>query len=98
MNPENDILNKLSRVTNEPGVYLMKDASGTIIYIGKARNLKKRLASYFKNSGRLDIKAGILVDKIDDIETIITGTEKEALILESNLIKKHKPRYNSSEK
>jgi excinuclease ABC subunit C len=56
--------------------------------------LKKRLASYYKNTGHLDIKAGILVDKINDIETIITRTEKEALILESNLIKKHKPRYN----
>ncbi|MBE9543993.1 MAG: excinuclease ABC subunit UvrC [Proteobacteria bacterium] len=94
MNPVIDILNKLTRVTSEPGVYLMKDASGTVIYIGKARNLRKRLSSYFNPSGRLDIKAGILVDKIDDIETIITGTEKEALILESNLIKKHKPRYN----
>jgi excinuclease ABC subunit C len=72
----------------------MKDPSGTIIYVGKARNLKKRLSSYFKNSGRMDIKAGVLVDKIFEIETIITGTEKEALILESNLIKKHKPRYN----
>ena len=94
MNHENDLINKLTRVSTEPGVYLMKDASGTIIYIGKARNLKKRLASYFKISGHLDIKAGILADKIDDIETIITGTEKEALILESNLIKKHRPRYN----
>ncbi len=60
MNHENDLINKLSRVSTEPGVYLMKDASGTIIYIGKARNLKKRLASYFKISGHLDIKAGIL--------------------------------------
>ena len=94
MPPANDILNKLTRVTTEPGVYLMKDASGKVIYIGKARNLKKRLSSYFKNSGRLDIKVSVLVDKIDDIETIIAGTEKEALILESNLIKKHKPRYN----
>ncbi len=94
MPPANDILNKLTRVSTEPGVYLMKDAAGTIIYIGKARNLKKRLSSYFKTSGRLDIKAVILVNKIDDIETIITETEKEALILESNLIKKHKPRYN----
>ena len=89
-----DILNKLTRVTREPGVYLMKDASGSVIYIGKARNLKKRLSSYFKPSGHLDIKAGVLVNKIHDIETIITGSEKEALILESNLIKKHKPRYN----
>lgn len=91
---KNDIANKLRLVTNEPGVYLMKDASGTVIYIGKARSLKKRLSSYFKNSGRPDIKVGILVAKIEDFETVITGTEKEALILESNLIKKHKPRYN----
>ena len=94
MTPKIDIRQKLSRVSSEPGVYLMKDASGMVIYIGKARNLKKRLASYYKNTGHLDIKAGILVDKINDIETIITRTEKEALILESNLIKKHKPRYN----
>ena len=94
MPPANDILNKLTRVSTEPGVYIMKDASGKAIYIGKAGNLKKRLSSYFKTSGHMDLKAGILVNKIDDIETIITGTEKEALILESNLIKKHRPRYN----
>ena len=94
MNPENDILKKLTRVSNEPGVYLMKDTAGAVIYVGKARNLKKRLASYFKNSGKLDIKVSILVNKINDFETVITRTEKEALILESNLIKRHRPRYN----
>jgi len=94
MNLETDIQQKLSRVSNEPGVYLMKDAAGEILYVGKARNLKKRLASYFKNSGQMDIKVKILADKIVDLETIITGTEKEALILESNLIKRHKPRFN----
>jgi len=94
MNPETDIHQKLTRVSNEPGVYLMKDTAGTVIYVGKARNLKKRLASYFKNSGKLDIKVSILVNKINDFETVITRTEKEALILESNLIKRHRPRYN----
>jgi excinuclease ABC subunit C len=94
MKNQNSLHDKLNRVGDEPGVYLMKDAAEKVIYIGKARNLKKRLASYFKNSGQLDIKAGILVKKINDIETIITRTEKEALILESNLIKRHKPRYN----
>ena len=94
MNPITDIQEKLARVTNEPGVYLMKDSAGDVIYIGKARNIKKRLASYFKNSGHLDIKVNILVDKINGFETVITRTEKEALILESNLIKRHKPRYN----
>jgi excinuclease ABC subunit C len=94
MNPETDIQQKLTRVSGEPGVYLMKDTAGAIIYVGKARNLKKRLASYFKNSGQLDIKVNILVKKVKDFETVITRTEKEALILESNLIKRYKPRYN----
>ncbi len=94
MKPETDIQQKRTRVSGEPGVYLMKDTAGAIIYVGKARNLKKRLASYFKNSGQLDIKVNILVKKVKDFETVITRTEKEALILESNLIKRHKPRYN----
>jgi excinuclease ABC subunit C len=94
INAETDIQEKLSRVCGQPGVYLMKDAAGSVIYIGKARNLRKRLASYFKNSGRLDNKVNILVKKIEDFDTVITRTEKEALILESNLIKRHKPRYN----
>ena len=89
-----NIQDKLKGVSKEPGVYLMMDATGKVIYIGKARNLRKRLASYFKPAGQLNVKAGILSAKISDIETIITRTEKEALILESNLIKRHKPRYN----
>ena len=88
------IQDKLARVSHDPGVYLMKDAAGHVIYVGKARDLRKRLASYFKSAGQLDRKAGILVDKISDFDTIITRTEKEALILESNLIKRHRPRYN----
>ena len=94
MNQQPNIQQKIQRVTGEPGVYLMKDADGRVIYIGKARNLKKRLASYFKNSPRLDGKTAMLVTRIRDLETIITRTEKEALILESNLIKRHRPRYN----
>jgi len=88
------VAEKLARTTREPGVYLLKDAQGVIIYIGKARDLRKRLAAYFKNSGHIDMKTGVLVKKISDFETIITGNEKEALILESNLIKRHRPRYN----
>ena len=94
MHAKKEIQDKLTRVTDEPGVYLMKDDAGEILYIGKARNLRKRLASYFKNSGQMDVKVKILVDKIENLETIITRTEKEALILESNLIKRHKPRFN----
>jgi len=84
----------ISLSTTEPGVYLMKDAEGRIIYIGKAKNLKKRLSAYLKNTGRMDLKTGVFVKKVADFETVITRTEKEALILESNLIKQHKPRYN----
>lgn len=72
----------------------MKDQNGKIIYVGKALNLKKRLASYFAGKSRHDMKTGVLIKKIADFETIITSNEHEALILESNLIKKHKPRYN----
>jgi excinuclease ABC subunit C len=89
-----NIQDKLKGVSREPGVYLMKDATAKVIYIGKARNLRKRLASYFKPSGQMNAKAGILSANISDFETIITRTEKEALILESNLIKRYKPRYN----
>jgi excinuclease ABC subunit C len=88
------VAEKLSRTGHEPGVYLLKDENNAIIYIGKARDLRKRLAAYFKNSGQMDMKTGVLVNKICDFDTIITGNEKEALILESNLIKGHRPRYN----
>ena len=78
----------------EPGVYLMKDASGKILYVGKAKNLRKRLSSYFLKSGPADIKTLTLLRRVVDFETIVTGSEKEALLLESNLIKRHRPRYN----
>jgi len=92
--PAQGLADKLARTTHEPGVYRLKDAQGIIIYIGKARDLRKRLAAYFKNTGHIDMKTGVLVKKISDFDTIITGNEKEALILESNLIKRHRPRYN----
>ncbi len=88
------ITDKLSRVSSGPGVYLMKDRAGEIIYVGKARNLKKRLASYFTKPVQPDIKTSVLVKKIESFDTILTGSEKEALILESNLIKRYRPRYN----
>ena len=87
-------MKKNAQIPSQPGVYLMKDAAGQIIYVGKARNLRKRLATYFGSGARLDLKSAILVKQISDFETVITKTEKEALILESNLIKRHRPRYN----
>ena len=77
-----------------PGVYLMKDASGKIIYVGKAKDLRNRVTSYFLRGK--DIKTSFLVSKIATIEFIITGNEYEALVLENNLIKKHNPHYNIS--
>ncbi|MFO7708966.1 MAG: excinuclease ABC subunit UvrC [Desulfobacterales bacterium] len=85
---------KLPSVSSEPGVYLLRDSQGEILYVGKARNLRKRLAAYFTASGHADPKVGVLVSRIADVDTIITRTEKEALLLESNLIKRHRPRYN----
>ena len=87
-------LQLLAGVSADPGVYLMKDASGKVIYVGKARNLKKRLNSYFNRPEHPDPKTAVLVKRIASIETLITATENEALILESTLIKKHRPRYN----
>ena len=89
---------KLDLVSTKPGVYMMKDEKGDVIYVGKANNLKKRVLSYFIKSDtkkiHTDIKTWALVKKIESFETIITGTENEALLLESTLIKRYKPRYN----
>lgn len=76
-----------------PGCYLFKDSSGDIIYIGKAKNLKKRVRSYFQKNHD-DVKTKALLSKIDYVEFIITDNEIEALLLENRLIKKHKPRFN----
>lgn len=78
----------------QPGVYLMKDSTGNVIYVGKAKNLKNRVSSYF--SGKKEAKTEFLVRSIHSIETIITSGESEALLLENNLIKKYSPKYNIS--
>ena len=77
-----------------PGVYLMKDASGRILYVGKAISLRKRLSSYFRASADLSPKTLALVAKIHHIDILLVTSEKEALLLEESLIKKHRPRYN----
>jgi excinuclease ABC subunit C len=84
---------KLQNLPDEPGVYLMKDGRGHIIYVGKAVSLRNRVRSYFQK-GAKDEKTGALVRTIADLETIVTHTELEALVLESTLIKKHHPRFN----
>ncbi|MCI0419836.1 MAG: GIY-YIG nuclease family protein, partial [Acidobacteria bacterium] len=83
------------RIPEQPGVYLMKDADGSIIYIGKARNLRKRVASYFvKRDPQLEWKTGRLVSRIADVEFVLTDNEIEAFLLESNLIKRYRPAFN----
>lgn len=84
---------KLKTLSPKPGVYLYKDRSGEVIYVGKAKNLKKRVGSYFQKKNH-DPKTEALVAEIKDLEYIIVSSELEALMLESNLIKKHLPRYN----
>lgn len=85
---------KLEALPTKPGVYLMQDAGGTVIYVGKAVNLRARVRSYFHTSAGHSPKVQRLVAAIADIDFIVTASELEALILESNLIKRHKPRYN----
>lgn len=91
---KNGLKERLTGLPSAPGVYLMKDSKGHILYVGKARDLKKRVGSYFSDTGHKDLKTSLLTEKIDHFDTIITNTEKEALILESNMIKRHRPRYN----
>ena len=77
-----------------PGVYLMRDAGGLVLYVGKAKILRNRLRSYFSAGGDGRAHIRFLMEKVTQIETIVTDTEKEALLLENTLIKKHRPRYN----
>ena len=89
-----DIQEHLKTLPHSPGVYLMKDADGKIIYVGKSKNLKNRVRQYFQSSNNKYGKTKHLVKRIRAFEYIMTDTESEALILENTLIKKHKPRYN----
>ncbi|HEY7775440.1 MAG TPA: excinuclease ABC subunit UvrC [Kineobactrum sp.] len=88
-----DATSFLQRLTTRPGVYQMYDAEGKLLYVGKARNLRSRVSSYFRASG-LTTKTMALVAKISDIQVTVTSTEVDALLLEHNLIKSHRPPYN----
>lgn len=91
----NDILsNIVTNLPDSPGVYQFFDINGILIYIGKAKNLKKRVSSYFHQSAYESAKLRVLVSKICDIKFIVVDSESDALLLENILIKKHKPRYN----
>jgi len=97
--PSNDqIRKKLGDLPHKPGVYLMKDRFGTVIYVGKARDLRKRVSTYFQPSRRRgwDLKFNALVAAVHDLDTYIVRSEPEALLLEGKLIKEYQPRYNIS--
>ncbi|HEY6263950.1 MAG TPA: excinuclease ABC subunit UvrC [Candidatus Acidoferrum sp.] len=85
---------KAVQLPETPGVYLFKDAGGTVLYVGKARNLRSRVRSYFLESRWMDAKTGSLAREIADLETIVVDNEREALALEHNLIKQYRPKFN----
>jgi excinuclease ABC subunit C len=89
-----DLYQKIKTVPTDPGVYLYKNADGEVIYVGKAKNLRSRVRSYFVEGASEDAKTGSLLREAVDIEYIVVGNEREALALENNLIKQKKPRYN----
>jgi excinuclease ABC subunit C len=89
-----DLLQKIRTIPTEPGVYLYKNAEGDVIYVGKAKNLRSRVASYFHEGRWEDSKTGTLVREAVDVDYIVVANNKEALALENNLIKQRKPRFN----
>ncbi len=94
MNFPEHIWTQIETLPRKPGVYLMRDVSGAVIYVGKAVDLRARVRSYFHASAQENPKVHALVSEITDLEFIVTDSELEALILEANLIKQHRPRYN----
>ena len=89
-----DIRSKIALLPHSPGVYRYYNAAGEVIYVGKAKDLHKRVAQYFVPEERLNTKTRILVSKIADVQYSVVDSEADALLLENNLIKQYKPRYN----
>lgn len=88
------VRDKLANLPPRPGVYLMKDAQGRVLYVGKASSLRARVRSYFQSSRDMHVRTVTMVSKVADLDVISTDTEMEALMLESNLIKRHRPAFN----
>lgn len=88
------LADKTAKAPLKPGVYIMRNENKRILYVGKAKVLRNRLSSYFRRKEKDSLKTSILVSKVRDFEYIVTSNEKEAFLLESTLIKKHKPKYN----
>ena len=85
---------RVRKLPMQPGVYMHKDKTGKVIYVGKAKLLKNRVSNYFQPPERLNAKTRQLVSHIDDFDIIVTDSEFEALVLENSMIKKYKPKYN----
>ena len=93
--PRQDFSQRLKATPARPGVYLMRDTSRRVLYVGKAASLRTRVASYFQSSSNLAPKIRKMVRRVADYEYIVTESDQEAVILECNLIKEHKPPYNA---
>lgn len=92
--PNIPVSEKVANLPLAPGVYIYRDKSGSVLYVGKAKRLRNRVRSYFQESRPVDGRIKTMVSKIDDLEVVVTDSEAEALILENNLIKQYQPRYN----
>ncbi|MFM8603422.1 MAG: GIY-YIG nuclease family protein, partial [Gemmatimonadota bacterium] len=92
--PPDRVAEVLAHLPDTPGVYLWKDANGQVLYVGKAKRLRPRVRSYFASDHETSPKKQLLVSFIADVETIVVPTEAHALVLEANLIKEHRPRFN----
>ena len=92
--PKPELKDLVKLLPTEPGVYRFYDKLGTIIYIGKAKNLKNRVSQYFQSPDSLTTKTRVMVLKIERMDHTVVGTEEEALLLENNLIKQYRPKYN----
>ena len=91
---EREVKQKLLGLPQGPGVYLMKDGEGNVLYVGKAVNIRERVRSYFPLSSALSPKTYSLMVKVEDVDFILTDTEMEAFLLECSLITRHRPKYN----
>lgn len=94
VSPKHPLARKLAAVAAEPGVYLLRDRHGKVLYVGKAKSLRSRVRAYFREHGDERFQVRFLMKRVRDFETLVAASEKEALILENNLIKQYKPRYN----